>query len=116
MTLALPRSTEENGKLLAFMVSELWGIKPFWIGATDAGKENYFVDSEGTPITYSSFAAGEPNNSENEDCVEMAGYPNVGPYILGWNDQDCADMRYFACESKNESVFKILKKYSRSNH
>ena len=37
-------------------------------------------------------------------------------YILGWNDQECAYMRYFACESKNESVISIIKKDSRSNH
>ena len=44
------------------------------------------------------------------------GRDDRGPYILGWNDEPCTVKKYFACESKYESVIKILMKYSSSNH
>merc|ERR1712136_470811 len=110
ITLALPRTADENRKLLAFMALEFYGgikrIKPFWIGATDAENENYFVDPEGTPITFSSFAEGEPNNSKahyetGENCVEMASFPDDELHgLLGWNDQACENKNYFACETR----------------
>ena len=70
----------------------------------------------------SSFAEGEPNDSRayyetGENCVEMACFHNRDlDYILGWNDDPCAEKKYFACESKYESEIKILMKYSSSNH
>ena len=47
----------------------------------------------------------------------MASFPDDELHgLLGWNDQACENKNYFACESKNETVIKILKKYSSSDH
>jgi len=46
----------------------------------------------------------------------MGTYTDRVPYIFGWNDNACEIKNYFACESKNESVIKILKKFSSSDH
>ncbi|MFY0598936.1 MAG: HYR domain-containing protein [Cyclobacteriaceae bacterium] len=53
----------------------------FFIGLNDLDNEGTFVWSNGEPVTYTSWAPGEPNNnSSGEDVVEM--FPGTGL----WND------------------------------
>ncbi|MBI2281291.1 MAG: PKD domain-containing protein [Bacteroidetes bacterium] len=50
-----------------------------WIGFNDELVEGSFVWYDQSPITYTNWAAGEPNNSGNEDYVQI--------YVNGqWND------------------------------
>ncbi len=51
-----------------------------WIGLGDVATEGTFVWVDGEPFAYSSWAPGEPNNSYDEDYVEL--YPTLGT----WND------------------------------
>lgn len=47
------------------------GGRPLWLGLTDRTTENVFQWVSGEGATYRNFAAGEPNNSSNEDFVQM---------------------------------------------
>lgn len=53
-----------------------------WIGFSDEVQEGTFVWYDQASITYTNWAAGEPNNSGNEDCTQI--YPNGL-----WNDLPC---------------------------
>jgi len=56
---------------------------PPWIGLSDAVSEGTFVWDNGEPVSYTNWTVGEPNNSGNEDCVQL--------YLTGtWNDVSCA--------------------------
>jgi gliding motility-associated-like protein len=54
-----------------------------WIGFNDEAVEGTFVWYDQSPIIYTNWAPGEPNQSGNEDCTQI--YPNGQ-----WNDLDCA--------------------------
>ena len=59
-----------------------------FLGATDAVTEGTFLWEDGTPLTYTSFATGEPNNGNGayqEDCLLYAG-KKMAP---GWDDRPC---------------------------
>jgi hypothetical protein len=60
-----------------------------FIGATDAVTEGTFLWEDGTPLTYTHFATGEPNNGSGqyqEDCLVMAG-KHTPPDA--WDDRPC---------------------------
>lgn len=54
-----------------------------WIGFNDIASEGSFVWYDQSPIVYTNWHSGEPNNSGNEDCVQI--YPDGQ-----WNDLNCA--------------------------
>lgn len=59
-----------------------------WIGLNDELVEGTFVWYDQSPVTYTNWAPGEPNNSGgNEDCVQI--YP-TGSYPGSWNDLPCS--------------------------
>jgi hypothetical protein len=69
------------------------GSRSYWIGLNDTGVEGTFVWADGTTFdfaTESNFNGGEPNNSNNEDCVETFGNE-------GWNDLNCGATRGTVC-------------------
>ena len=51
-----------------------------WIGGTDTESEGDWKWVDGTPLSYTSWGIGEPNNNGNEDALQM--YPDGR-----WNDQ-----------------------------
>jgi gliding motility-associated-like protein len=53
-----------------------------WIGYNDINVEGSFTWFDQSPSAYTNWAGGEPNQSGNEDCVQI--YPNGA-----WNDLDC---------------------------
>lgn len=53
-----------------------------WLGFNDEQVEGTFEWYDQSPITYTNWAAGEPNQSGNEDCTQI--YPTGQ-----WNDLDC---------------------------
>lgn len=61
--------------LLAVMTNN----SQFWIGLTDAGTQMQFRWTDGSPVTYTNWAHGEPNNWANraEDCVTMHFWPET---------------------------------------
>lgn len=76
------QSATEN----ACIVSELntngfGGI--IWIGFNDVASEGNHVWYDQSAVIYTNWNGGEPNNSGNEDCVQI--YPDGR-----WNDLDCS--------------------------
>ena len=71
------------------------------VGYTDEVVEGSFVTANGTPMTFSGWAAGEPNNASDEDCVELDGSGI-------WNDNHCDAVPNVLCEEAaacNTEVF-----------
>ena len=65
-----------------------------WIGGTDAASEGAWVWSpSNTPLSYTNWYAGEPNNAlGGEDCV-------AGNFYGGkWNDDGCTKKKKYACQ------------------
>merc|ERR1712042_21805 len=89
----------EGGNLVTVDTSEINNIlksekKRIWIGASDLETEETFLWTNGKPLSYSSWAPGEPNNHGNrEDCVEV-NFRSPGL----WNDAVCGALRPFMCE------------------
>ncbi|NCG20094.1 MAG: hypothetical protein GWP91_13885, partial [Rhodobacterales bacterium] len=66
---------------------------PWWVGGTDIAAESLWAWTDGTPFFYNNWAAGEPDNFNNEDCVEL----NWIPYQ--WNDASCGDTNAYICNA-----------------
>jgi hypothetical protein len=65
----------------------------FWIGLTDRAEEGTFVWTDGSPLTFSAWNDGEPNNwGDGEDCVHL------GVWAGGrWNDMACETAMAYVC-------------------
>lgn len=57
-----------------------------WIGFNDEAVEGTFVWYDQSPVGFTNWAPGEPNQSGNEDCVQI--YPG-GASPGTWNDLSC---------------------------
>src|SRR5690554_3861010 len=80
------QSQAENDCLLAGL-NTLGQTGTIWIGLNDEDVEGTFVWYDQSPVTYTNWAPGEPNNSGgNEDCVQI--YP-TGSSPGMWNDLNC---------------------------
>lgn len=64
----------------------------WWIGLSDLDQEGAFGWTDETAFDYAAWAAGEPNNAGEEDCV------NLAPWAGGeWNDLNCAAALRYVC-------------------
>jgi hypothetical protein len=63
----------------------------WWIGFHDRWTEGKFSWVAGY-YDYTNWAAGQPDNSNNQDCVAM------GAWNGSWNDFDCSSTKAFICE------------------
>ncbi|XP_055969220.1 CD209 antigen-like protein C [Sorex fumeus] len=61
-----------------------------WIGLSDHHEEASWQWVDGTPFQLSFWKPGEPNNDQDEDCVEL--------YNDGWNDDKCSKEKPWICE------------------
>jgi large repetitive protein len=87
--LASINSSSENSFVLNAVTTALGSFSPYWIGLGDAVAEGTFVWSNGDPVTYTNWNSGQPDNSGNEDCVQV--WTAAGT----WNDNtSTASMRY----------------------
>uniref|UniRef100_A0A8C7XNW2 C-type lectin domain-containing protein n=1 Tax=Oryzias sinensis TaxID=183150 RepID=A0A8C7XNW2_9TELE len=78
----------------ACFVSAAHMVGQAWVGLNDIKSENQFVYTDGTPVTFTYWAPGEPNNHNgfSEDCVEML-------YETGrWNDKSCSELNNYICK------------------
>ncbi|XP_060002680.1 CD209 antigen isoform X2 [Lagenorhynchus albirostris] len=72
---------------------KIWYVrynKPTWIGLSDHHNEGSWKWVDNSPLQLSFWKKGEPNNHENEDCVEL--------YNDGWNDGKCSTENSWICE------------------
>jgi gliding motility-associated-like protein len=79
------QSQAENDCILSSLTA-LGQSGVIWIGFSDEISEGNFVWYDQAPITYTNWAPGEPNQSGNEDCVQI--YP-TGANPGTWNDLSC---------------------------
>src|SRR5690554_316808 len=78
------QSQEENDCILSELTRLGYGTGAvIWIGFNDEAVEGTFEWYDQSPVTYTNWAPGEPNNSGNEDCTQI--YPAQGT----WNDLNC---------------------------
>ncbi|XP_073430891.1 mannose-binding protein A-like [Dendrobates tinctorius] len=86
--LASPQNAEENKAVLEFR--KVYNVSPV-LGINDLVNEGSFRYQNGELIRYSNWSDKEPNNTGEEDCVEM--YDNGK-----WNDKSCNEKRLIICE------------------
>ena len=66
----------------------------WWIGLDDMATEGSFAWLDGTPVDYTTWAGGEPNNAgDTEDCGHLASW--AGGL---WNDIPCDQTLAYVCE------------------
>ncbi|KAB0790751.1 hypothetical protein PPYR_15656 [Photinus pyralis] len=101
MHLASISSQEENDKLEKYIKDFGLGNEHFWTSGTDLADEGkFFWMSNGRPLTFTNWNAGEPNNfvyenGEEENCLELWNRDGKG---LKWNDSPCSFETFFVCE------------------
>uniref|UniRef100_H3B614 Collectin-12 n=1 Tax=Latimeria chalumnae TaxID=7897 RepID=H3B614_LATCH len=79
-----------------WLKKQINGKGSFWIGLTDRVKENEWVWLDGTPLNYTNWKMGQPDNwnhghEPGEDCAGVI-------YAGSWNDFYCEDINYIICE------------------
>jgi KRAB domain-containing zinc finger protein len=70
------------------------GTRDTWIGLADTATEMTFVWDDGTPLVYSNWHVGEPNDGDDtydEDCAIIAG----ARIDKQWDDRPCAPLAQF---------------------
>lgn len=83
---------EDEAFQLREVASDL-NLGELWLGLSDREREGDWRWVDGAPLTWDSWARGEPNDwGRGEDCAVM--YPWNGR----WNDADCRDEKRFLCE------------------
>jgi len=69
---------------------------PLWIGLSNMNANSRFEWTDGTPVGYTNWNVGEPNNSHSaEDCVELQ-----GEFDYLWNDYECQMELLFVCQKR----------------
>ena len=64
---------------------------PGWIGLSDQWQENKWETPDRKATAYTQWNSGEPNNVNNEDCVEQRSSGK-------WNDLPCSHKHPFICQ------------------
>jgi hypothetical protein len=64
----------------------------WWIGLNDISSEGLFVWSDATPVDYTQWNGGEPNNAGEEDCVHLPNWAGGN-----WNDLPCGSQARYIC-------------------
>ncbi|XP_070539201.1 perlucin-like protein [Ptychodera flava] len=89
-SLVIINDADENLFLKAFTRHQ----RHIWIGVTDVEVEGVWVWVDGSPLTYSNWMPGEPNNAgKREHCAHL--YSNQHGK---WNDYPCSTRFGFICE------------------
>ena len=93
--LAIPRSEAENN-----FIADLIPNENILIGINDIDQEGVFVAVDGSNITYTNWASGEPNNwGGDEDAVIIFSDEKT------WNDQAAYHQARFVCSLRIQGMF-----------
>ena len=92
LQLASVQSAAENDLLVTASAGN-----EVWIGGTDAFSEGTWVWSpSNTPLSYTNWHSGNPDNRDgHQDCL-MLNYGNPGE----WDDRICTGERKYVCERR----------------
>ena len=90
--LATPRSDDQNAFLSSLIPNE-----NIWIGLNDIDEEGTFVSVDDKEVSYTKWLYGEPNDSGNEDGVEIIGDRESSNGY--WNDKSTTIQNQFVCTS-----------------
>ena len=90
--LAIPRSEAENDFIAGLIPNE-----NIWIGLNDIDEEGTFVSVDDKEVSYTKWLYGEPNDSGNEDGVEIIGDRESSNGY--WNDKSTKIQNQFVCMS-----------------
>ena len=75
-----------------------WTDRSFWIALSDRATEGDWRWTDGSTVTYSRWADGEPNDCGNgEDCAT-----NNFRSARQWNDASCGGRQVYVCEFERE--------------
>ncbi|MES2800336.1 MAG: lectin-like protein [Bacteroidota bacterium] len=81
------QSLAENQCLYEELVRLNQNTGVIWIGLSDEQTEGNFLWYDQSPVTFTNWAPGEPNQSGDEDCVQIY-YNGANPGT--WNDLSCS--------------------------
>jgi len=70
----------EENEFVRAGIAGFGGQRRVWLGLSDRAVEGTFLRNDGLDLDYTNFASGEPNNTNNEDYVEMFAHSGE------WND------------------------------
>ncbi|KAM3843464.1 CD209 antigen-like protein A [Vipera latastei] len=77
-----------------FLVKNMDKEQVFWIGLSDADRENQWIWVDNTTLSLSFWGKGEPNNAgSGEDCATLRSSGK-------WNDVACSGKEHWICEKK----------------
>lgn len=89
----------ENIVLTSLLVDS-WDIEEVggvWIGLTDAGQKGVYNWSDGSPVDYSSWLYGQPDERyQSGSCVQATLRPGRMNWLF-WQDVDCSPRLPYAC-------------------
>ncbi|XP_062983516.1 macrophage mannose receptor 1-like [Elgaria multicarinata webbii] len=92
--LASISSLKEERSLQRYLASFGYTTSHFWIGLNYINPEEGFAWSDGSPLGYTNWEYGEPNNYNGiEHCGELN--PTVR---MRWNDVHCDDVYFWICQ------------------
>ncbi|KAL7855800.1 hypothetical protein AOLI_G00194040 [Acnodon oligacanthus] len=83
-----------NSKEEQDFITNKLGTGQAWIGLSDRDTEGVWKWVDGSGVTISFWMSGEPNNYEEEDCVEIHGRSATN----SWNDRPCSYKEGWICE------------------
>ena len=78
----------------AWDMEDVGGI---WIGLTDAGQRGIYRWSDGSPVDYSSWLNGEPDERQLKSTCVRAALQLGKTDLLFWRDTDCSTSLPYAC-------------------
>ncbi|XP_072046897.1 uncharacterized protein [Amphiura filiformis] len=80
--------------------SEVNKERGYAIGLTDRDQEGVFQWTDGSPVDYTNWYPGEPNNAVNEDCVAVR---SQEIWFFEWNDFYCYEVGGYICKKPKET-------------
>ena len=101
--LASIHSNSENAQIYVAATTLGVGSEWIWLGLNDLTLEGNWSWTDGTSVTYTNWYIYEPNNYNNEDCVNMWASGSGD-----WNDLACNDSSRtfaFVCNAEGTLVY-----------
>ncbi|XP_016520470.1 type-2 ice-structuring protein-like isoform X2 [Poecilia formosa] len=95
--LASVHSQEDNDQLQTLIFTATRKSKEAWIGGSDGQETNIWLWSDGSPMTYTNWCPGQPNNALTlQHCIQM----NYSKKKC-WDDVKCSALLPSICVRKN---------------